>query len=55
MRKSLAMLYLLGTIVLFASASSKPVTRGYPPCPPCCFPCSDPSVTVQPPSLLAHP
>jgi hypothetical protein len=39
MRKSLAMLYLLGTIVLFASAASKPVNRGVPPVPPC-FPCS---------------
>jgi hypothetical protein len=47
MRKAVAMFYLLGTIVLFASAASKPPvipTLGWPPCNPCCFPCSDPSV-----------
>jgi hypothetical protein len=54
MRKSsLAMLYVLGTIVLFASAASKPVPRGIP-CPPCCFPCSEPSA-VHLPSLMVQP
>lgn len=46
MRKSVALLYLLATIVLFASAASKP-EKGIPPCPPCCYPCSDPSVSVR--------
>ncbi len=45
MRKSIAMLYLLGTIVLFASAASKPVTRGIPTPP--CFPCSDSSHSAR--------
>jgi hypothetical protein len=47
MRKSIALLYLLGTIVLFASAASKPSNKGIPPCPTCCFPCSDSAQTVR--------
>lgn len=46
MRKSVTLLYLLATIVLFASAASKPAPRGWPPGPPC-FPCSDPSHMVR--------
>ena len=40
MRKSVALLYLLATIVLFTSAASKPATKGIPPCPGCCYPCA---------------
>ncbi len=42
MRKTLATLYLLSTIVLFAASSSKPpVNQGTPPPIPPCFPCSE--------------
>ena len=42
MRKTMLALYLLGTILLLASASGKTVKTGLfgPPQPPC-FPCSE--------------
>ncbi|GEM_PF-3786021 len=45
MRKSLALFYLLATIVLFASTGSNPTRRGWPNPP--CFPCTDASLAPR--------